>query len=233
VSDEVVQQLVEVLKHPVGWMAKALFDLEVSGREHLPEGGYVISGNHVSFIDPVIVTLAAHRNIGYLATGGIFEPSLVFSKFIRYFGARPVARDRVPVGAIRGALSDLAAGKPVAVFPEGRRVPYFRETRPHRGAAWIALAAGVPLVPVAMHGTHGTLGMVQSAFRRSAIRVWIEEPINVLDYADHEDPLAAVSQRWMDVIGERLDPWWEDDPIAGLAVRDLDPSLQPRDHGSS
>ncbi len=225
-SDRLVEQLVQVLKHPVGWAARAMYDLEISGREHLPSGGYVIAGNHVSFIDPVIVTLAAHRNIGYLATGGIFEPSLMFSRFIRFFGARPVARDRVPVAAIRGALQDLAGGKPVAVFPEGRRVPYWREGTPQPGAAWIALAAGVPLVPVAMHGTHGTLGIVQSAFRRTAVRVWVEEPIDVLDYADHEDPLGAVSERWMEVIGNRLDPWWIDDPIAGPHLRNVDGSIE-------
>lgn len=224
-SDKIVQPFVAVMKHPVGWLARMLFDLEVSGREKLPDGPYVISGNHVSFIDPVIVTLAAHRNIGYLATGGIFEPSVWFSRFIRFFGARPLPQGRVPVAAIRGALRDLERGKPVAVFPEGRRVPYWRETEPHHGAAWIALAAGVPLVPVAMHGNHGTLGKIESAFRRSSIRVWIEEPIDVLDYAEHEDPLAAVSQRWTEVIGERLDPWWEDDPIAGAAVRNRDGTL--------
>lgn len=225
-SDRIVEPLVAALKYPVGWLARVVFDLEVSGRERLPDGGYVISGNHLSFIDPVIITLAADRNIGYLATGGIFEPSVMFSQLIRFFGARPLATDRVPVGAIRGALHDLELGKPVAVFPEGRRVPYWREAQPHRGAAWIALAAGVPLVPVAMYGNHGTMGLVQSAFRRSAIRVWIEEPIDVLDYAEHEDPLSAVNQRWADVIGARLDPWWEDDPIAGPAVRNADGSMR-------
>ena len=83
-----------------------------------------------------------------------------------------------------------------------------------------------------MHGNHGTMGMVEGRFRRTAIRVWIEEPINVLDYTGHADPLEAVSREWMEIVGKRLDPWWADDPIAGPAVRNADGTVGVREDAS-
>ncbi len=202
-------RFVAVARHPVGALARWLFDLHITGREQLPAGPYVMAANHLSFIDPVMVTLVAKRNVRYLAVADLFDTHHLFDRLISFFGAIPTPRDRVPIAAIRTALAELDAGRPVGVFPEGRRVARWREEAPQRGAAWLAMMAGVPLVPVAMQGNQGTLGMVQTAFRRSAIRIWVDEPMDPFDFIDHVDPIGALTEAWLAAVGERLDPWWD------------------------
>jgi 1-acyl-sn-glycerol-3-phosphate acyltransferase len=194
-------------------LAKKLYDLEVTGREHLPDGAFVIAANHFSFIDPVMLTLAAQRNVRYLAVAGIFDTHHLFDRLISFFGAIPTPRDVVPVGAIRTSLADLDSGEILGIFPEGRRVAKWRETYPTRGAAWLALAAGVPMVPVAIEGTQDTLGVVETAFRRTSIRIWIDAPLHPEDYVGYVDPTAAMMRDWMEVVGRRLDPWWVDSTL--------------------
>ncbi len=103
----------------------------------------------------------------------------------------------------------MPAGRSVFSPRGAGRVARWREEAPQRGAAWLAMVAGVPLVPVAMQGNQGTLAMVQTAFRRSAIRVWVEEPLDPLDFVDHVDPIGALGEAWLAVVGDRLDPWWD------------------------
>lgn len=206
---EVTRRFVAVARHPVGAAARWFYDLDIAGRENLPDGPYVLAANHLSFIDPVLVTLVAKQNVRYMAVASLFEASHMFDRLISFFGAIPTPRDRVPIAAVRAALDELAAGRPVGVFPEGRRVAQWREETPQRGAAWLAFAAGVPLVPVAMQGSQGTLGLQQRAFRRTAIRIWVESPLDALDFVDYEDPVGALTETWLDVVGHRLDPWWQ------------------------
>ncbi len=206
---DVTRRFVAVVRHPIGAAAKRYYDLDITGQEKLPEGPYVLAANHLSFVDPVLLTLVARQNVRYMAVASLFETSHMFDRLISFFGAIPTPRDRLPVAAVRAALDELAAGRPVGVFPEGRRVAQWREETPQRGAAWLALAAGVPLVPVAMQGSQGTLGLEQKAFRRTAIRIWVESPLDALDFIDHEDPIGALTAVWLDAVGHRLDPWWE------------------------
>lgn len=212
------QRFVAVARHPVGALARWLFDLEISGRENLPPAPYVMAANHLSFIDPVLVTLVAKRNVRYLAVASLFDAHHLFDRLISFFGAIPTPRDRVPIAAVRTALAELAAGRPVGVFPEGRRVMQWREETPQRGAAWLALATGVPLVPVSMHGTQGTLSLRHASFRRTAVRVWVEPPLDPDDFLGHVDPVGALIAAWLESVGRRLDPWWGNDapPEAAL-----------------
>ncbi len=200
-----------VARHPVGAAARWLYDLHVSGRELLPQGAYVIAANHLSFVDPVIVTLVAQQNVRYLAVGDLFDQSHLFDRLITFFGAIPTPRDRLPIAAIRTALAELDAGRPVGIFPEGKRVTEWREQPPERGAAWLAFAAGVPLVPLAVQGSQGTLAAIERAFRRTAIAAWVEPPLDPSTFIDHEDPVGALALAWVEAVGHRLDPWWESD----------------------
>lgn len=187
-----------------------MWDLHVTGREHLPKGPHVIAANHLSFIDPVIITLVERQSIRYLAVAGLFDTHPLFARLITFFAAIPTPRDRVPIAAVRTALAELDAGRPIGVFPEGRRVSHWREEHPQRGAAWLAMSAGVPLVPAAVLGAEGTLSQHVSAFTRTPVRVWVEPPLDPYAFVDHEDPVGALGHAWREAVGRRLDPWWPD-----------------------
>jgi 1-acyl-sn-glycerol-3-phosphate acyltransferase len=198
---------VALVHRPVGWLARLLWDLEVFGRENLPAGPHVVAANHFSFIDPVLVTLAERRNVGYLAAAELFDKHPAFDRLISFFGAIPTHKDRPPIRAIRAALAELAEGRPVGVFAEGRRVTDWGDAGPMRGAGWLAIRAAVPVVPVAIVGSDGTLSHRNPGVHRCTVRLWVQPAIRVEDFVDEPDPVDAVSRAWVAAIGERLDPW--------------------------
>jgi 1-acyl-sn-glycerol-3-phosphate acyltransferase len=135
-----------------------LFRLRVDGKEHLPrEGGYVLSANHVSNFDPWPLgwPLFPQRELRFMAKAELFRSPLW--PILKFGGAFKVNRGEGDEHAIDTAVRLARDGEVVAIFPEGTRrekglVKKF-EARPHTGAARVALAAGVPLVPAAISGT--------------------------------------------------------------------------------
>jgi 1-acyl-sn-glycerol-3-phosphate acyltransferase len=137
---------------------KLLFRLKSSGTEHLPrEGGYVLSANHLSNLDPwpLGLPLFPHRQIRFMAKSELFQSPL--RPILRFGGAFEVRRGEGDTTAIETAVRLAKEGEVVAIFPEGTRrtkgLGKKRAARPHTGAARVALEAGVPLIPAAIAGT--------------------------------------------------------------------------------
>jgi 1-acyl-sn-glycerol-3-phosphate acyltransferase len=128
------------------------------GEEHLPrEGGYVLSANHLSNLDPWPLGLALfpRRELRFMAKAELFRSPLW--PILRFGGAFRVRRGEGDEEAIQTAIQLARDGEIVAIFPEGTRrqkglVKKF-QARPHTGAVRVALAAGVPLIPAAIVGT--------------------------------------------------------------------------------
>ncbi len=143
----------------VSWpVVRGLFRLTATGLEHLPRsGGFVLAANHTSNFDPwaIGVPLWPKRRLRWMAKSELFRP--VLRTLLRAGGAFPVRRGEGDLDAIQTAIQVCRAGDVLVMFPEGtRRLKGLRkkfEARPHTGAARIALAAGVPLVPAAIKGT--------------------------------------------------------------------------------
>src|SRR5262249_48868522 len=143
----------------VSWpVMKGLFRIRAEGLENLPEeGGFVLGANHTSNFDPwpLGFPLWPGRQLHFMAKVELFNP--ILGPPLRAGGAFPVNRGRSDVQAVETAVRLCREGKVVAMFPEGTRkskglVKKF-EHRPRSGAARIAIAAGVPLVPAAIKGT--------------------------------------------------------------------------------
>lgn len=137
---------------------RGLFRLRVVGLENLPEsGGFVLSANHTSNFDPwpLGYPLWPERQLYFMAKVELFNP--ILGPPLRAGGAFPVRRGEQDIEAVEAAVRLCREGKIVAMFPEGTRrskglVKKFAH-RPRTGAARIALAANVPLVPSAIKGT--------------------------------------------------------------------------------
>ena len=144
-----------------------------SGLENLPgAGGFVVASNHVSNLDPWPLGIPLHpRQVHFMAKAELYGIPVVRTVLVRAqaFPVRRTARDSE---SFRTAVRYAREGGVIAVFPEGtRRNKGFRKrhaAKPHLGAARIALAAGVPLVPAAIAGTDRLrrLGPVRVAYGR-------------------------------------------------------------------
>ena len=100
----------------------------------------------------------------------------------------------------------------MGVFPEGRRVTYWGEEATQRGAAWLALRTGVPLLPVAIVGADATLSPAHPGFARSTVGVWVQPPLDPAAFVDRPNPVTALGEAWAASIAERLDPWTDPPP---------------------
>jgi 1-acyl-sn-glycerol-3-phosphate acyltransferase len=163
----------------------------------VPDGPAVVAANHLSHVDPVFVSVIVDRPVRYLALDELYGNSWFFDVLTLWFGAIPVPRKGVPLGAMRTALAELDAGGTVGVFPEGARVQQWGERPAKRGAAWLAHRTGVPLVPVAVAGTDGVMGMEDFRIRRSPVTVTVCDAILPADFADRADPVGAMTDEWV------------------------------------
>jgi 1-acyl-sn-glycerol-3-phosphate acyltransferase len=184
----------------VSWpVVRGLFRLRARGRENLPEGGYVLAANHVSNLDPWVlgIPLFPRRFLRFMGKSELFWTP--FKQFATAAGAFPVRRGERDTAALDTAAQLCREGHIVVMFPEGtRRKKGLRkkyEARAHTGAARIALAAGVPLVPAGIAGTD-RLG------RLARLRVAYGPPIPLDDLDGREDAPQVATERLMAAIDE-------------------------------
>ncbi|WP_433040090.1 lysophospholipid acyltransferase family protein [Dactylosporangium sp. CS-033363] len=127
----------------------------VHGLEHLPAGGAVLAGNHLSVADELFLGAVVPRHIAFWAKAEYFRGHRLAGALVRGLGAIPVERGggRAVLSAFDAAVPVLRAGGLVAVFPEGTRSPDGRLYRGRTGAVRLARQAGVPIVPFGVTGT--------------------------------------------------------------------------------
>lgn len=171
-------------------VGRAVFSLRAEGEAALPAPPFVVAANHYSHLDPPAIGAVLDLPIRFLALTDLLGVSRVLDWLVEGFGAIPTPRGRRPIGAVRTALAALEAGEVVGVFPESTRVSHWGTLAPKRGAAWLAVRAGVPLVPVAVIGSGRALDL-DNRFRRRPIRVVIGEALEP-EGAD----VTELMQRW-------------------------------------
>jgi 1-acyl-sn-glycerol-3-phosphate acyltransferase len=134
------------------------------GHEHIPKGGPVlIACNHVAFIDPLLVALAAKRRSWFMAKEELFR-SRVLAPWLRRSGGFQVRRASPDVWAVRTARDLLAGGECLLVFPEGG-VTRSGHMRPgFSGAGYLALQPDVVVVPAVIWNTQLMRGPVRVRF---------------------------------------------------------------------
>ncbi|MCU1476562.1 MAG: 1-acyl-sn-glycerol-3-phosphate acyltransferase [Subtercola sp.] len=153
-----------VLAAPVIVFMTAIAKLEVVDGHKLPKtGSFVLTPNHFTDIDPVIIGWSVWR-LGrvprFLAKSSLFRVP-VLGQALRAVRQVPVERaTKTSGGAAISAAHDLAAsGEGVIVYPEGTltREPELWPMRGKTGAVRIALENDLPIIPVAHWGAQQIL----------------------------------------------------------------------------
>ena len=126
--------------------------------EPLPsEGGLLVLASHQSHLDPLLLGLASPRRLSSLARSSLFKNRFL-GELISLLDAVPIDRESSSIGAMKAIISRLKAGTAVIIFPEGTRTAKGEQLNDfQRGAANIALRAGVPIRPVLISCTPSTL----------------------------------------------------------------------------
>jgi 1-acyl-sn-glycerol-3-phosphate acyltransferase len=153
--------------------------VEVEGLENIdPQGSYVFASNHLSYMDTPVVLASIPAQFLFLAKSGLFRiPFLGWH--LRRAGHVPVPREdpRAALRTLGHAAELLHAGRSTLIFPEGGRSASGELDAFKDGAAFLAIRAQVPLVPVALIGTRAILPMHSLTFHRGPVKVRIGQPI--------------------------------------------------------
>jgi len=128
--------------------------LMVRGVEHLPRAPCVLVANHASYLDGIALFAALPAHFSFVAKREFLDHP-VARLYLRGLGAQFVERfeARQSVDDARRLADPVKGGASAAFFPEGtfRRMPGLGPF--HLGAFAAAVAARVPVLPVAIRGT--------------------------------------------------------------------------------
>jgi 1-acyl-sn-glycerol-3-phosphate acyltransferase len=187
------------------------------GLENIPaEGGFVVSPNHISYVDPLVFAhfmFDSGREAYFLGKESLFAiPGVGW--VLRKCGQIPVYRNSLAAAdAYRAAVEGVRQGKAVGIFPEGTitRDPDLWPMRGKTGAARVALETRCPLIPVAQWGAQEILspyGHRPSLFPRKTMRMYAGPPVDLSDLYDRPidtKVLREATDRLMDRITELLE----------------------------
>jgi 1-acyl-sn-glycerol-3-phosphate acyltransferase len=151
----------EFLMRFLCWLlVHTVYRVDKQGLENIPgEGPAILTCNHVSFVDPLVLMAASPRPIVFVMDHNIFRIP-VLSFVFRTAKAIPIAPAKVDEKLLDAAYEKvaaaLAAGELVGIFPEGR-ITDTGELYPFRGGVKrITDRTPVPVVPMALKGLWGS-----------------------------------------------------------------------------
>ncbi|WP_158736353.1 1-acyl-sn-glycerol-3-phosphate acyltransferase [Alteribacillus sp. YIM 98480] len=141
----------KVLKITAKFILPLFFTVKIVGRENMVEDGpYIISSNHLTNYDPILISLIFQNHIHFLAKAELCNHRLT-SWFFNKLRVIPVNRHSgIVIRPVRKTLKLLQEGKMIGIFPEGTRVANGKEIEPKKGVAFFAVKSNVPVLPVAI-----------------------------------------------------------------------------------
>jgi 1-acyl-sn-glycerol-3-phosphate acyltransferase len=178
-------RLAQAVFYPLSW---ALGRSRAEGLERIPRvGPTLVVSNHISYLDPLYTAVFVNRRgriPRFLAKASLWKVP-VLGRTMSGTGQIPVYRDSADAQhSLRDAIAALHEDKLVVIYPEGTvtRDPAGWPMRSHTGVARLALAADVPVIPVAHWGTREVWDHYGKRFRplpRKPVVVRAGAPVDV------------------------------------------------------
>jgi 1-acyl-sn-glycerol-3-phosphate acyltransferase len=164
-------------------LAVSFMRVRAEGLEKLdPKGAYVFVANHGSFMDIPALLATLPQQFRFFAKKGLFKIPFL-GTHLRRAGHLPVDRSspRASLKSMQEAARIISnRGISVLNFPEGgRSAEGLREFK--EGPAYIAIKAGVPVVPVALIGLRELLPMGSVHLKSGKVLVRVGDPIATKD----------------------------------------------------
>ncbi|GER24004.1 1-acyl-sn-glycerol-3-phosphate acyltransferase [Zafaria cholistanensis] len=171
-------------------LVNLLFRPWVKGLDNIPaQGGAILASNHLSVSDSIFLPVAVDRPVVFLAKSDYFTGKGLKGKltaaFFRLSNQLPMDRSggAASASSLGAGEQALREGKLLGIYPEGTRSPDGRLYRGKVGVAKLALATGVPVIPVAMIGTDKVQPIGKTVPNIRRVGMVIGEPLDFSRYA--------------------------------------------------
>jgi 1-acyl-sn-glycerol-3-phosphate acyltransferase len=151
--------------------------MTVEGTENVPpEGIFILAPTHRSILDTPIASGVTRRRLRFMGADKYWK-NKAFGRLLTALGGFPVSRGTADREALKRSIAVLQGGEPLVLFPEGERKfgpivqPLFD------GATYIAVKAGVPIIPVGIGGSQRAMPRGAKFIRPSKLHVVVGKPI--------------------------------------------------------
>ncbi|MEU5877760.1 lysophospholipid acyltransferase family protein [Spirillospora sp. NPDC047279] len=227
----------EIVYPPVIKAAQGLFKalglkFRLEGTEKIPStGGAVLVSNHISYLDFIFAGLATHpagRLVRFMAKKEIFD-NRIAGPLMRGMHHIPVDR-QAGAASYKAALTALKGGEIIGVFAEATISRSFTVKDIKSGAVRMAVAGGVPLVPITIWGPQRlwTKGRKRRLFQRNVpVTILVGEPMYPKRGDDYDKVTEELRSRMAELLerAQREYPeipkggetWWQPAYLGGSA----------------
>jgi 1-acyl-sn-glycerol-3-phosphate acyltransferase len=164
---DLVYDLVRLILTP---LSLGFYRARAIGTQNVPEvGPMILAPNHFSQMDHFFAAVYLRRHVRFMAKSQLFSNPAV--KFIfAHGGVFPVRRGHADEEAFVTARTILGHGGCVLMYAEGGRSRSKRLGQPRPGVGRLALETGVPVVPVAIHGSQDVRGWKRLRFPKVTVQ---------------------------------------------------------------
>jgi 1-acyl-sn-glycerol-3-phosphate acyltransferase len=190
------QQHIVARRWAAAMLRCALSPVRIVGAEKLKNYPVAVyASNHLSYMDTPALFAKLPFQFRILAKQGLWKVPFV-GWYLDRSGQVPIdsGSSRSAVAGLLRGVAALKAGMPLVLFPEGSRSPDGHIQAAHSGCAFMALRAGVPLVPLALIGTYELLPIHVYSLRPRPLMIIVGDPI----------PTAGLTTRDADALTVRL-----------------------------
>jgi 1-acyl-sn-glycerol-3-phosphate acyltransferase len=211
-------------KIPRWWSRSVMWAGGIKVRVHGLESGddaepRIFASNHVSWFDVAALAKVLPRH-KFVAKAELFKIP-IFGRAMRAAGMIEIQREnrKAAFGAYEVAADRIKQGNSVVVFPEGTRGHDYPLRPFKKGPFVLAIAAGVPIVPIIVHGTIEILRKGSLWVHPGTIDIHLLEPVSTttVDYDHREALMQTVRTRMADAMRDSYGVEALPTPVSRLA----------------
>lgn len=159
-----------IFRYTIGYLIALFMRIKVINRHRLRiKGPAILVCNHSSMADPVMLAIATPRPIHFMAKAELFSnpvKAFLFNMMLVF----PVKRHTADISAIKKSVSILKNGGIFGIFPEGTRSITGELDELEKGAAFISMRSGAPVIPVFIS---------PDSYRKLRLKIIVGEPVSV------------------------------------------------------
>lgn len=185
--------------------------VQITGRELIPAQPCIFMANHVSNLDPpILLPMLPFRTAFFIKRSLLKIPLVGFG--MRLAGFVPVDRDGRADSArtsVQAASKVLASGVNISTFPEGTRSRSGRLLPFKKGAFYLAMESGVPVVPISIWGSEHMMTKGSLRINPGIAHLVFHPPLYPQQFANRERLTVAVRAAITSGLPQEM--WGEDD----------------------
>ncbi len=168
--------------------------VKVYGRENIPRhGAFVLAPVHRSNVDTPLVSAVTNRRLRFMGKDSLWRIRPI-GAVLSALGGFPVSRGTADREALSRCIAVLESGQPLVLFPEGERKSGPIVQPLFDGAAYVAVKAGVPIIPVGIGGSEGVMIKGSKMIHPRKCVIVVGQPLAVMPRSQGPAPRSVVNE---------------------------------------